>query len=48
VIVADGWRSEQMGSKPHYGGTLRLYGPGSMDHVDPACSYFMLAGAGPE
>jgi peptide/nickel transport system substrate-binding protein len=33
-----------MGSKPHYGGTLRLYGPGSMDHVDPACSYFMLAG----
>jgi peptide/nickel transport system substrate-binding protein len=33
-----------MSSNPHYGGTLRLYGPGSMDHVDPACSYFMLAG----
>jgi len=26
------------------GGILRLYGPGSMDHVDPACSYYMLSG----
>lgn len=25
-------------------GILRLYGPGSMDHVDPACSYYMLSG----
>lgn len=31
-------------SQQHYGGTLRLYGPGSMDYIDPACSYFMLAG----
>lgn len=24
--------------------TLRLYGPGSMDHLDPCCSYYMLSG----
>ncbi|WP_280407842.1 ABC transporter substrate-binding protein [Nocardia brasiliensis] len=32
------------GDQPKYGGTLRLYGPGSMDHVDPASSYYMLSG----
>jgi peptide/nickel transport system substrate-binding protein len=32
------------GAQPAYGGTLRLYGPGSMDHVDPACAYYMLGG----
>jgi peptide/nickel transport system substrate-binding protein len=32
------------GDRPCYGGILRLYGPGSMDHVDPACSYYMLSG----
>jgi peptide/nickel transport system substrate-binding protein len=26
------------------GGTLRLYGPGSMDHLDPAISYYALSG----
>ncbi|MEU6038443.1 ABC transporter substrate-binding protein [Actinomadura sp. NPDC047616] len=30
--------------QPTYGGVLRLYGPGSMDHVDPACAYYMLGG----
>ncbi|MDX8034136.1 ABC transporter substrate-binding protein [Lentzea sp. BCCO 10_0856] len=29
-------------SEPRRGGTLRLYGPGSMDHVDPACAYYAL------
>jgi len=32
------------GAEPSYGGTLRLFGPGSMDHVDPACAYYMLGG----
>ncbi|MFC0098845.1 ABC transporter substrate-binding protein [Micromonospora marina] len=32
------------GGQPRYGGTLRLYGPGSMDHLDPACAYYMLGG----
>ena len=32
------------GGQPRYGGILRLYGPGSMDHVDPAGSYYMLSG----
>ncbi|MEN3309343.1 MAG: peptide/nickel transport system substrate-binding protein [Micromonosporaceae bacterium] len=27
-----------------HGGTLRLYGPGSMDHLDPACAYYALGG----
>lgn len=30
--------------QPRYGGTLRLYGPGSMDHLDPACAYYALGG----
>lgn len=30
--------------QPCHGGILRLYGPGSMDHVDPASSYYMLSG----
>ena len=30
--------------QPRHGGILRLYGPGSMDHVDPASSYYMLSG----
>lgn len=32
------------GTEPRYGGTLRLYGPGSMDHLDPACAYYALGG----
>ncbi|WP_167475145.1 ABC transporter substrate-binding protein [Nocardia arthritidis] len=32
------------GDRPRYGGILRLFGPGSMDHVDPASSYYMLSG----
>lgn len=31
-------------SQPRLGGILRLYGPGSMDHVDPASSYYALSG----
>jgi peptide/nickel transport system substrate-binding protein len=31
-------------SPPRLGGILRLYGPGSMDHVDPASSYYALSG----
>ena len=27
---------------PRYGGTLRYYGPGGMDHVDPAAAYYAL------
>ena len=30
--------------RPRIGGILRLYGPGSMDHVDPSCSYYALSG----
>ncbi|GLZ42295.1 ABC transporter substrate-binding protein [Actinokineospora sp. NBRC 105648] len=33
-----------MTDHPRRGGVLRLYGPGSMDHVDPATSFFMLSG----
>ncbi|TCO59647.1 ABC transporter substrate-binding protein [Actinocrispum wychmicini] len=33
-----------MTDRPRRGGVLRLYGPGSMDHVDPASSFFMLSG----
>ena len=33
-----------MNDQPRRGGVLRLYGPGSMDHVDPASSFFMLSG----
>ncbi|RLK58086.1 ABC transporter substrate-binding protein [Actinokineospora cianjurensis] len=33
-----------MNDHPRRGGVLRLYGPGSMDHVDPASSFFMLSG----
>lgn len=29
--------------KPRYGGTLRYYGPGGMDHVDPACAYYAFS-----
>ena len=29
-------------SAPRRGGTLRLYGPGSMDHLDPASAYYAL------
>ena len=31
-------------ARPRVGGILRLYGPGSMDHVDPASSYYALSG----
>src|SRR4051794_27462093 len=31
-------------ARPRTGGILRLYGPGSMDHVDPSCSYYALSG----
>lgn len=31
-------------TRPRLGGVLRLYGPGSMDHVDPASSYYALSG----
>lgn len=30
-------------SEPRYGGTLRYYGPGGMDHLDPACAYYALS-----
>src|SRR5262245_50528882 len=29
--------------EPRYGGTLRYFGPGSMDHVDPASAYYALS-----
>ncbi|GAA4447534.1 ABC transporter substrate-binding protein [Phytohabitans houttuyneae] len=32
-----------MGTDPRYGGTLRYYGPGGMDHVDPACAYYAFS-----
>jgi peptide/nickel transport system substrate-binding protein len=32
-----------MGTEPRYGGTLRYYGPGGMDHVDPACAYYAFS-----
>jgi peptide/nickel transport system substrate-binding protein len=28
---------------PRYGGTLRYYGPGGMDHVDPASAYYAMS-----
>jgi peptide/nickel transport system substrate-binding protein len=28
---------------PRYGGTLRYYGPGGMDHVDPAAAYYAFS-----
>ena len=28
---------------PRYGGVLRYYGPGGMDHVDPACAYYTFS-----
>lgn len=28
---------------PRPGGTLRYYGPGGMDHVDPACAYYAFS-----
>ncbi|WP_067499265.1 ABC transporter substrate-binding protein [Actinoplanes sp. TFC3] len=31
-------------TQPRYGGVLRLYGPGSMDHLDPVCAYYALGG----
>lgn len=34
--------SEPRQDGPSRGGTLRLYGPGSMDHVDPASAYYAL------
>jgi len=36
--------TERAASRPRLGGILRLYGPGSMDHVDPASSYYALSG----
>jgi peptide/nickel transport system substrate-binding protein len=30
-------------TKPRYGGMLRYYGPGGMDHVDPACAYYAFS-----
>jgi peptide/nickel transport system substrate-binding protein len=29
--------------EPTYGGTLRYFGPGGMDHVDPACAYYTFS-----
>ncbi|WP_228817566.1 ABC transporter substrate-binding protein [Nocardia transvalensis] len=29
--------------QPRYGGILRYYGPGGMDHVDPACAYYAFS-----
>lgn len=29
--------------EPRYGGTLRYYGPGGMDHVDPASAYYAFS-----
>ncbi len=29
--------------EPRHGGTLRYFGPGSMDHVDPASAYYALS-----
>ena len=31
------------GRAPRYGGTLRYYGPGGMDHVDPAAAYYAFS-----
>jgi peptide/nickel transport system substrate-binding protein len=31
------------GESPRYGGTLRYYGPGGMDHVDPASAYYAFS-----
>ncbi|HEV3001231.1 MAG TPA: ABC transporter substrate-binding protein [Solirubrobacteraceae bacterium] len=30
-------------STPRYGGTLRYFGPGGMDRLDPACAYYALS-----
>ncbi len=32
-----------MDSTPRYGGTLRYFGPGGMDHVDPAAAYYAVS-----
>ncbi|GAB3974242.1 ABC transporter substrate-binding protein [Actinoallomurus acanthiterrae] len=32
-----------MSVEPRYGGTLRYFGPGGMDHVDPACAYYAFS-----
>lgn len=32
-----------MGAEPRYGGVLRYFGPGGMDHVDPACAYYAFS-----
>ena len=32
-----------MDPQPRYGGVLRYYGPGGMDHVDPACAYYAFS-----
>lgn len=32
-----------MSTQPRYGGVLRYYGPGGMDHVDPACAYYAFS-----
>jgi peptide/nickel transport system substrate-binding protein len=32
-----------MSTEPRYGGTLRYFGPGGMDHVDPACAYYAFS-----
>ena len=30
-------------STPRYGGTLRYFGPGGMDRLDPACAYYAMS-----
>jgi peptide/nickel transport system substrate-binding protein len=32
-----------MEAQPRYGGVLRYFGPGGMDHVDPACAYYAFS-----
>jgi peptide/nickel transport system substrate-binding protein len=32
-----------VGTQPRSGGVLRYYGPGGMDHVDPACAYYTFS-----
>lgn len=32
-----------MTTEPQYGGVLRYFGPGGMDHVDPACAYYAFS-----
>ncbi|WP_159941978.1 MULTISPECIES: ABC transporter substrate-binding protein [unclassified Nocardiopsis] len=32
-----------MSAEPRSGGTLRYFGPGGMDHVDPSCAYYAFS-----